>query len=271
MDTEELQTQSTRVLDEISRALVVDRAVLRRILTSVLSEGHVLLEDVPGTGKTLTARRFATALDLSFSRIQFTSDLVPTDVTGTYVSGERDGSFEFSQGPLFVNVVLADERNRASPKTQAALFEAMAEGHVTVDGETYPLPEPFFVIATQNPAEQGEETSSLSEAQKDRFLIKDSLGYPDEEGELELLDRRVDVGVSPFGSQCLFEAARTTAAVQGRGFVIPDDVRAVAHSTIAHRLAPTAEATVNNVDRMRPVGEVFSEVTVPRVNRKVRA
>ncbi|WP_396613805.1 AAA family ATPase (plasmid) [Haloferax sp. S1W] len=322
MDIDELHRQSTRVLDEISRAVVVDRAVLRRILTGVLSQGHVLLEDVPGTGKTLTAQSFATALGLSFSRIQFTPDLLPADVTGTYIYDERDRTFEFSEGPLFSNVVLADEINRASPKTQAALLEAMAEGQVTVDGETHILPDPFFVIATQNPVEQGEGTFPLPEAQKDRFLIKDSLGYPDEEGELTLLDRRderdkptpsvssvlsadlvhqmqrvpervrvddeikqyivdivrrtrtdsrVSVGVSPRGCQRLFEVVRATAAVQGRQFVIPDDVKAVAHATLAHRIVPTAEATVNNVDREQLVDEVLAEVSVPTVNRGVRA
>jgi len=322
MDTDELQTQSTRVLDEISRAVVVDRAVLRRILTGALSRGHVLLEGVPGSGKTLTARGFATALGLSFSRIQFTPDLLPADVTGTHVGGERDGSGEFDKGPVFANVVLADGITRAPPKTQAALLEAMAEGQATVDGETHPLPEPFFVIATQNRVEQGEETFPLSEAQKDRFLIKDSPGYPDEEEELTLLDRRdardeqtpsvstvlskgsvlvmqrvpetvrvddeikqyivdivqrtrsderVAVGVSPRGCQHLFEAARATAAVRGRGFVAPDDVTDVAHATIAHRLVPAAEATVNDGDRTRLVDELLSEVAAPRVSGKARA
>jgi MoxR-like ATPase len=322
MEIDELHRHSSRVLDEIARAVVVDRAVLRRTLTGVLSQGHVLLEDVPGTGKTLTAQSFATALGLSFSRIQFTPDLLPADVTGTYVYDEHDGNFEFNTGPVFANVVLADEINRASPKTQAALLEAMAEGQVTVDGDTHSLPDPFFVIATQNPVDQGEGTFPLPEAQKDRFLIKDSLGYPDEDGELELLDRRdardertptvsnvlskplvremqrvpetvhvddeikqyivdivrqtrsdgrIAVGVSPRGCQRLFEAVRTRAAVQGRGFAIPDDVKAVAHATIAHRIVPTAEATVNNVDRTQLVNEVFSEVTVPTVSRGVRA
>lgn len=319
MDTNELQTQSTRALDEISRAVVADRAVLRRILTGLLSRGHVLLEGVPGSGKTLTARGFATALGLSFSRIQFTPDLAPADVTGTHAGGERDGSTEFSEGSVFANVVLADGITRAPPKTQAALLEAMTEGQVTVDGETHPLPEPFFVIATRNRVEQGEERFPLSEAQKDRFLIKDSLSYPDGEAELTLLDRRdardeqtpsvstvlskgtvlvmqrvpeeihvddeikqyiVDIvqqtrsdervaaGASPRGCQHLFEAARATAAVRGRRFVVPDDVTDVAHATIAHRLVPATEATVNDVDRTRLVDELLSAVTAPRVSRK---
>ena len=161
------------------------------MLTGILARGHVLLEDVPGTGKTLTAQSFATALDLSFSRIQFTPDLLPADVTGSNVFDESTGGFEFQPGPIFANVVLADEINRAPPKTQAALLEAMGEKQVTVDGDTHALPEPFFVIATQNPVEQ-EGTFGLPEAQRDRFIVKTAMGYPDFSGERELLDRRAD-------------------------------------------------------------------------------
>jgi MoxR-like ATPase len=164
---------------------------MERVMVGILARGHVLLEDVPGTGKTLTASSIATALGLDFSRIQFTPDLLPTDVTGTHVFNERERSFEFNEGPIFANVVLADEINRAPPKTQAALLEAMQEEQVTVDGETHQLPDPFFVIATQNPVEQ-EGTFELPEAQVDRFLVKSSIGYPDEPGEIELLHRRSD-------------------------------------------------------------------------------
>lgn len=322
MDIDTASETCTQVLDAISEAVIAERSFLETVLTGVLARGHVLLEDVPGTGKTLTARSFATALGLSFSRIQFTPDLLPADVTGTNIYDERDRSFEFSPGPIFANVVLADEINRAPPKTQAALLEAMEEGQVTVDGETHELPKPFFVIATQNPVEQGEGTFPLPEAQKDRFLVKDSLGYPDEDGELELLDRRdardeptptvssvlskelvremqrvpetvrvddeikqyivdivrqtrtderVAVGVSPRGCQRLFEMVRATAAVQGRSFVIPDDVKAVTHATVAHRIVPTAEATVNNVERKQIVDEVLAGVSVPTVSRGARA
>jgi MoxR-like ATPase len=171
--------------------MTADREFLRHVLTGIVARGHVLLEDVPGVGKTLTARSLATALGLEFSRVQFTPDLLPADITGTNIYNERDQSFEFSRGPIFANVVLADEINRAPPKTQAALLEAMEEGQVTVDGDTYELPEPFFVLATQNPVEQ-EGTFTLPEAQLDRFMIKTSMGYPDRDGELTLLDRRAD-------------------------------------------------------------------------------
>ncbi len=189
MSTQETATVADDVLDEILSVVVTDRGVLEEILAGIVARGHVLLEDVPGTGKTLTARSFATALGLEFSRIQFTPDLMPSDVTGSYVFEEGTGEFHFTPGPVFANIVLADEINRAPPKTQSALLEAMEEGQVTVDGETHELPEPFFVLATQNPVEQ-EGTFELPEAQRDRFMIKTSLGYPDEAGTRELIDRR---------------------------------------------------------------------------------
>ncbi|RXK47806.1 AAA family ATPase [Halorientalis pallida] len=176
-------------LDRVSDAVIAENDFLSTVLTGVLSRGHVLIEDVPGTGKTLTARTLAETLGLSFSRIQFTPDLLPTDVTGTHIFDEQENTFEFNEGPVFANMVLADEINRAPPKTQAALLEAMGEGQVTVDGDRFDLPEPFFVIATQNPVEQ-EGTFPLPEAQLDRFIIKTEMGYPGPEGELELLNRR---------------------------------------------------------------------------------
>jgi MoxR-like ATPase len=191
MNTEEASKVAGAVLDEVSRAVIADRQFLATVLTGVVAGGHVLLEDVPGTGKTLTARSLAGSLGLSFKRIQFTPDLLPGDITGSNVYDEGAGEFEFAPGPIFANVVLADEINRAPPKTQAALLEAMGEGQVSVDGETYMLPEPFFVIATQNPVEQ-EGTFGLPEAQRDRFTVKSSIGYPDRAGERELLDRRAD-------------------------------------------------------------------------------
>ena len=191
MDQPTATERCERVLDAVGSAVVADREFLETVLTGVLARGHVLLEDVPGTGKTLTARSFADALGLSFSRIQFTPDLLPSDITGSNVYDEGTGEFEFSPGPVFANVVLADEINRAPPKTQAALLEAMGEGQVTVDGTTHALPDPFFVLATQNPVEQ-QGTFGLPEAQRDRFIVKTTMGYPEFEGERELVDRRAD-------------------------------------------------------------------------------
>ncbi|QCW03461.1 MoxR family ATPase [Natrinema pallidum] len=180
-----------RVVDRIEEAAVVDREVLHAMLSATLARGHVLLEDVPGTGKTVTARVIAEAMGLEFTRLQFTPDLLPSDVTGSTIYDEQAGEFEFAPGPVFTNVVLADEINRAPPKTQAALLEAMEERQVSVDGTTYDLPEPFLVVATQNPIEQ-EGTFRLPEAQRDRFSVKTSLGYPDFEGEMGLLERRAN-------------------------------------------------------------------------------
>ncbi|WP_049922056.1 AAA family ATPase [Halopiger djelfimassiliensis] len=188
-DADDAAAAVRTVVERIEEAAVVDRSVLHAMLSAVLARGHVLLEDVPGTGKTVTARVIAEAMGLGFKRIQFTPDLLPSDVTGSMVYDEHAGEFEFAKGPVFTNVVLADEINRAPPKTQAALLEAMEERQVSVDGTTYELPEPFVVIATQNPIEQ-EGTFRLPEAQRDRFSVKTSLGYPDVEGEMGLLERR---------------------------------------------------------------------------------
>jgi len=288
------------VLEAVRAAVVAREEFLETVLTGVLARGHVLLEDVPGTGKTLTARSLAAALGLAFSRVQFTPDLLPADVTGSYVYDEHAGEFEFSEGPIFANVVLADEINRAPPKTQAALLEAMEEGQVSVDGTTHPLPEPFFVIATQNPVES-EGTFPLPEAQRDRFAVKTSIGYPDRGGELELVDRRLDratqapstdrvvdpetvralqrvpervavdrklreyivdlgratredgraaVGVSPRGVQRLVEAARARAVVAGRSFVVPEDVKRMAHPVLDHRIVLGTAASSTPVPSM---------------------
>ncbi|MFB6122211.1 MAG: AAA family ATPase [Haloferacaceae archaeon] len=313
MDTREASETVGSVLDAVGEAVIADRTFLETVLTGVLARGHVLIEDVPGTGKTLTARSLASALGLSFNRIQFTPDLLPGDITGSHVYNEQDREFEFNPGPVFANVVLADEINRAPPKTQAALLEAMGEKQVTVDDETRALPEPFFVVATQNPIEQ-EGTFVLPEAQRDRFMVKTEMGYPDRAGERELLDRRadrttqaptvarvvgerevtaiqsvvetvhvedelrdyvvdlgratredarVDVGVSPRGIQRLFEAARARAVVDGRDYVAPDDVKAVVHPTLDHRVVLTSEARVRGVEKRAVVESVLDSVDVP--------
>jgi MoxR-like ATPase len=315
MDIPEANEACSSVLAEVSKAVIAEQEFLERIMLGVLARGHVLLEDVPGTGKTLSARSVATALGLSFSRVQFTPDLLPSDVTGTNIFNEREKSFEFSEGPIFANVVLADEINRAPPKTQAALLEAMEEGQVTVDGETHELPKPFVVIATQNPVES-EGTFPLPEAQIDRFVVKTSIGYPDTDGEVELLrrrvgrearspsvgsvltreevldvrvvpedvrvdedllrympdvaratrtDRRVEVGVSPRGTQRLLEASRARAVLSGREFVTPDDVKRVSPAVLAHRLVLTPDAQVNDVAKEDVIADVLERVEVPTV------
>jgi MoxR-like ATPase len=315
MDVTDANAECERVLDEVGSAVIADREFLETVLLGFVGRGHVLMEDVPGTGKTLTARSVADAVGLSFSRVQFTPDLLPADITGTHVFDERERTFEFNEGPLFANVVLADEINRAPPKTQSALLEAMEEAQVTVDGDTYDLPSPFFVLATQNPVEM-EGTFELPEAQVDRFLVKTSIGYPDEAGEENLLrrrlareaqspsvepvisggdvrelrtvpesvrveddvvsyvaavaratrdDRRVEVGVSPRGTQRLLEACRARAAMVGRAFVTPDDVKRVARPVLAHRLVLTPDARVDGVEKSAIVESVLDEVTVPTV------
>jgi MoxR-like ATPase len=178
-----------RVIQEVERAIVGKRALLEEIMIAVLADGHILLEDYPGLAKTLIAKSFAVALGLNFKRIQFTPDLLPSDITGSYIYDRSQNRFELRQGPIFANIILADEINRASPKTQSALLEAMQERQVTLEGETMPLPEPFIVIATQNPIEY-EGTFPLPEAQLDRFLLKLAIGYPAPEEEQEILRRR---------------------------------------------------------------------------------
>ncbi|WP_276255856.1 AAA family ATPase [Halomontanus rarus] len=313
---QEASARCNDVIEEIQSAVIADREFLETVLLGILAEGHVLLEDVPGTGKTLTANSFASAFNLDFTRIQFTPDLLPNDVSGSNIYNEREGEFEFNAGPIFGNVVLADEINRAPPKTQAALLEAMQEKQVTVEGETRQLPEPFFVIATQNPVEQ-EGTFPLPEAQVDRFNVKTSLGYPNDEGELEILkrragrldstpsagsvmdsaeevialqqvaesirasedllvyirevcrmtreDHRVRVGVSPRGTQRLFECTRARAVIEGREYATPDDVKNIAEPVLGHRLVLTAEAQVNDVDKAEVVQDILDEVPVPTV------
>jgi len=316
MDVDTAARTCTDVVDAVSEAVVTDRGFLETVLSGALARGHVLLEDVPGTGKTLTARSLANALGLDFTRVQFTPDLLPSDITGSHVYDAHTESFDFNPGPVFANVVLADEINRAPPKTQAALLEAMEEGQVSVDGETHRLPEPFFVIATQNPVEQ-EGTFRLPEAQRDRFAVKAGIGYPDRAGERELIDRRADrqtttpevsqvvpddalaalqrvpetvavsdgvrdyvvdigratreddrveVGVSPRGTQRLFEVARARAVVQGRDYVTPEDVKRAGEPVLVHRLVLTGQASVESVDPADVVRDVLDSVPVPAVS-----
>ena len=225
MDVDTAARTCTDVIDAVSDAVVTDRRFLETVLAGSLARGHVLLEDVPGTGKTLTARSLANALGLAFTRIQFTPDLLPADITGSHVYDADTESFDFNAGPVFANVVLADEINRAPPKTQAALLEAMEEGQVSVDGETRPLPDPFFVIATQNPVEQ-EGTFRLPEAQRDRFAVKADIGYPDRGGERELIDRRADrTTATPEVSQVVEDDALARLQDVPESVTVSDGVR----------------------------------------------
>jgi len=301
------------ILDEIERAVVGKRDVLELVLLALLADGHVLLEDVPGVAKTLIARSFATATGLRFGRVQFTPDLLPSDVTGSSVFDQRTASFEFRPGPVFCNLLLGDEINRAPPKTQAALLEAMEERQVTADDGTHELERPFLVLATQNPIEY-EGTYPLPEAQLDRFLVRLRVGYPASDDEWAMLDARarrgtdavalhpiidgqglrrlqaaveavhvgaavgrymvalatatresseVEVGASPRGSLALLRLSRARAALEGRDFVVPDDVKAVAVPALAHRLVLRPELWVRRVDAGDVVARVLGDVPAP--------
>ena len=311
---EEVGELSSRVLDEVERAIVGKRDALELVLLGVLGDGHVLLEDFPGLAKTLIARSFAQATTLSFSRIQFTPDLMPSDVTGSSIFNQQTSEFEFRPGPIFTNILLGDEINRAPPKTQASLLEAMQERQVTIEGTTHQLERPFLVLATQNPIEY-EGTYPLPEAQVDRFLLRLGIGYPEREDEWQVLLRRmerqvdeieltpvvdsetilrmqhaleqvhvseqvglymvdlvgatrassrVQVGASPRGTLALLRLSRGRAALQGRDFVTPDDVKAVAVPALAHRLTLRPELWVQRVSGEDLVREALDSVPTPR-------
>ncbi len=313
MQLAEVRAHGDRILDEIGRAVVDKRRPLELMLLGLLADGHVLLEDVPGLAKTLAARSFARVTGLGFARVQFTPDLLPADVTGSSIWNQRDADFEFRAGPIFTNLLLADEINRAPPKTQAALLEAMQERQVTVDGTTRTLERPFLVLATQNPIEY-EGTYPLPEAQLDRFLLRTGFGYPAEDAEWEMLARRmarrtddveleavvdratllemqtaiedvhvdpevgryavalvratresesVAVGSSPRGSLALLKLSRCRAALAGRDFVTPDDVKQVATPALAHRLVLKPELWVQRRTGADVVQEVLDTVPTP--------
>jgi MoxR-like ATPase len=313
MELAEVRDRAAAILDEVERAVVGKRDALELILLAVLCDGHVLLEDYPGLAKTLAARSFAHATSLQFARIQFTPDLMPSDVTGSSIFDQSNAEFRFLPGPIFTNLLLADEINRAPPKTQAALLEAMQERQVTNEGETRRLDAPFVVLATQNPIEY-EGTYPLPEAQLDRFLIRIGFGYPDRDAEIELLTRRLQrgedevalrpvvdsaaliemqrsleqvhvapaiegyivdivaatrasarlaVGASPRGSLALLKLARAKAALAGRDFVVPEDVKAVAAPALAHRLMLRPELWVQRIRAEDVVGEALDTVPTP--------
>jgi len=305
-----------RIVEAVEQVIVGKRELLKQIMAVILADGHVLLEDYPGLAKTLIAKSFATALGLDFKRVQFTPDLLPSDITGSYVFDRTQNDFQLRKGPLFANLVLADEINRASPKTQSALLEAMQESQVTLEGSTMALPEPFIVIATQNPIEY-EGTFPLPEAQLDRFLVKLAVGYPTSEEEQEILrrrrerrtddaeiaavtgaeelmamrrsiedihvhtdlelyitslvaetrsDSRVAVGSSPRGSLALLKLSRARAALEGRSYVIPDDVKAFAPSALVHRIILEPDLWMKRHAAEEVIESIIQRVPVPVVD-----
>jgi len=310
---DDLVLAAHRVAAAVESVIEGKAEAVRLALTVLLAEGHVLIEDVPGVGKTMLAKALARSTDCSVRRIQFTPDLLPSDITGVSAYNQERGEFEFKPGPLFANIVVGDEINRASPKTQSALLECMEERQVTVDGTTYPLAPPFMVIATQNPIEM-EGTYPLPEAQRDRFTARISMGYPSAESELAMLDahgssspleslepvaraedmrdliaavRRVHVadvlkqyvislvtatraspelrlGASPRATLHLLRASRARAALDGRDFVIPDDVQTLALPVLAHRLLPSAEALVARQLPEQVLAAIVGQVPLPQ-------
>ncbi|MDX6217491.1 MAG: MoxR-like ATPase [Frankiales bacterium] len=314
---DDLLESSGLIRDNVERVIEGKPEVVRLSLVVLLAEGHLLIEDVPGVGKTMLAKALARSLDCSVKRIQFTPDLLPSDVTGVSVYDLQTREFEFKPGPVFANLVVGDEINRASPKTQSALLEAMEERQVTVDGTTYELEAPFMVIATQNPIEM-EGTYPLPEAQRDRFTARVSMGYPSPEAEIDMLDthggpaaldelepvadaltvrKLIDVvravhvsdevkryvvdlatatrqapelrlGASPRASLQLLRASRAAAALDGRDYVLPDDVQGLASAVLSHRLLPTAEAQVARRTTESVVEDLVARLPLPTVSTR---
>jgi MoxR-like ATPase len=313
MPIAEIAIRGQGILDEVERAVVGKREMLELLLLAILCDGHVLIEDLPGLAKTLTARSFARVTGLSFQRIQFTPDLMPSDVTGASIYNQKTAEFAFRQGPVFANLLLGDEINRAPAKTQSALLEAMQERQVTTEGTTRQLPRPFLVIATQNPIEY-EGTYPLPEAQLDRFLIRLRLGYPSGDDEVAILRARIEraedevrlepvvdaatlsrmqagveqvhvaesiaryvvalaeatrsstrlqVGASPRGSLALLKLSRARAAMDGRDYVVPDDVKSVAVPALAHRLVLRPELWVQRIRAEAVIEECLASVPAP--------
>jgi MoxR-like ATPase len=313
MPIAEIATRGNGILDEVERAVVGKREMLELLLLAILCDGHVLIEDLPGLAKTLTARSFARVTGLSFQRIQFTPDLMPSDVTGASIYNQKTAEFAFREGPVFANLLLGDEINRAPAKTQSALLEAMQERQVTTEGTTRQLPRPFLVIATQNPIEY-EGTYPLPEAQLDRFLIRLRLGYPSGDDEVTILRARIEraedevrlepvvdaatlsrmqtgveqvhvadsiaryvvalvaatrssprlqVGASPRGSLALLKLSRARAAMDGRDYVVPDDVKSAAVPALAHRLVLRPELWVQRIRAEAVIEECLASVPAP--------
>jgi MoxR-like ATPase len=315
---QDVQTIGQRIADNVERVIVGKHDAVELTVIALLCEGHLLIEDVPGTGKTMLAKSVSRSLGCAFRRIQFTPDMLPSDVTGVSVFNQKTLEFEFRPGPVMAQVVLTDEINRATPKTQSALLEAMEERQITVDGVTYPMKKPFLVLATQNPIEY-EGTFPLPEAQLDRFMMRISLGYPDTDDEITMLDSQqhthpitrieqvvsaeelvraqasikdmyidalvkeyivrlvkatrkhpdVYLGASPRGSIALYRTGQARAAMKGRDFVTPDDIKALAMVTLAHRLIISPSARIKNVDPRAVIQEILDSTPVP--GARVRA
>lgn len=315
-DVETAADDIARLVDNVGRVIQGKRDVIEFVVLGLLAEGHLLVEDVPGVGKTSLAKAVARSLDVDFGRIQFTPDLLPADVVGVNVWNRAENSFDFRPGPVFSAVLLADEINRASPKTQSALLEAMAERQVTIDGTTRPLHRPFVVLATQNPLEH-EGTYPLPESQLDRFLLRITVGYPDTDAEREMLERHdgdnplddlrpvidlarldrliasvravhvapalrdylvlladasrrhpdLDLGMSPRSTLNLLQVIRARALMAGRGFATPDDVQALAVAALAHRLVPTGDALLRDIDAAAVIADLLETVAVPTPER----
>ena len=310
MATITVQEYRDRVLDQCERVIVGKRDVIEKVLICFLCGGHILLQDVPGTGKTMLLRAFAATVGGSFKRVQFTPDLLPSDLTGINFYNQKSGEFQFRPGPIFSNLVLADEINRATPRTQSALLEAMAERQVTVDGETHAMPDPFLIMATQNPLES-QGTFPLPEAQTDRFFMRLSLGYLQREQEMHVLmgadagetvaalapqvtpedtqqmrravaavavapevagylmdlvaatrdDTRIRIGVSTRGALALYKASQAAAALSGRDYVMPEDVKALAPAVLAHRIVMAVGGKMSESEAL--IGELCAACPVP--------
>jgi MoxR-like ATPase len=314
VDAEAVARKCTQISDSVETVIVGKRATVRLALAGLLARGHILIEDIPGVGKTMLAKSIARSIGGTYKRIQFTPDLLPADVTGVSVFNQKTGEFEFRAGPIFANVVLADELNRATPKAQSSLLECMEEHQVTVDGITRPLDRPFFVMATENPIEY-RGTYPLPEAQLDRFLMRLSMGYPKSAEEVEILERQVfkhpifdvtpvvsmeevvwlqeeiksvfiedsmkaymveivnatrdhalvQLGASPRGSIALMRCGQALAAMEGRDYLIPDDIKGVAEVILAHRLILKPEARLQKVSSSDVVKEILNSAPVPVV------
>ncbi|MGA9348175.1 MAG: MoxR family ATPase [Anaerolineae bacterium] len=314
----DVQATAEKVINNVEKVILGKHEEIQLTLVGLLCQGHLLIEDVPGVGKTMLARSIAKSIGCTFRRIQFTPDMLPSDVTGVSVFNQKTREFEFRPGPVMAQIVLTDEINRATPKTQSALLEAMQERQVTVDGVTYPIPEPFLVLATQNPIEY-EGTFPLPEAQLDRFMMRISLGYPSPEDEIAILDSQqyvhpletlgqaidaqelldaqeqvkevyvdplikeyivtlvkatrkhpdIYLGASPRGSLALYKTGRARATILGRDYVIPDDIKALAITALAHRLIISPSARIKEVDPRAVVEEILNSLPVPGARVRV--